>query len=190
MRRVSPVRQIYFPVVGLIVGVITALVLMAGGKRQGIIIIAASPGLPTSIANISGGLHLDGFMDMCDRFLNSRGLEARFWKLEEDSRVGSFPSSECVFFYWVSFALRCFSFSAYDGYGLWRVDFFRFVCLCCLCFSCARKEGLVVMIPKNTYRNLGSLSVIFVTRFEVIIFWAGGNIWYLPWHCSLALRCF
>ena len=77
----------YFPVVGLIIG----LILAGLNWLFGLI-------LPSSVANallivslviLSGALHLDGFVDTCDGIAGHKPVEAR-WKVMHDSRAGGF----------------------------------------------------------------------------------------------------
>ena len=77
----------YFPVVGLIIG----LILAGLNWLYGLI-------LPSSVANallivslviLSGALHLDGFVDTCDGIAGHKPVEAR-WKVMHDSRAGGF----------------------------------------------------------------------------------------------------
>ncbi len=77
---------VYFPVVGLMIGLV-----MAG--LSWLLNLA----LPSSVVNvlllvylvvITGGLHLDGFMDTCDG-LAGRSVEERL-RIMDDSRVGGF----------------------------------------------------------------------------------------------------
>jgi len=77
----------YFPVVGLIIG----LILVGLDWLFGLI-------LPSSVANalliislvvITGVLHLDGFVDTCDGIAGHKTAEDR-WRVMHDSRVGGF----------------------------------------------------------------------------------------------------
>lgn len=77
----------YFPVVGLIIGLILA------GLNWLFALI-----LPSSVANallivslviLSGALHLDGFVGTCDGIAGHRTVEAR-WKVMHDIRTGGF----------------------------------------------------------------------------------------------------
>ena len=65
--------SVFYPVVGLIVGFCAAVV-AALLKLTGCYSVAAVCALITAIC-ISGGIHLDGFMDMCDGIFASRGRE-------------------------------------------------------------------------------------------------------------------
>ncbi len=79
--------QAYFPVVGIIIGLILAGLSWLLGQV-----------LPSALANIllivalaviSGALHLDGFVDTCDGIAGHKTVEAR-WRVMRDSRAGGF----------------------------------------------------------------------------------------------------
>ncbi|MEG0874792.1 MAG: adenosylcobinamide-GDP ribazoletransferase [Clostridiales bacterium] len=153
---------IFYPVVGLIIGLITIGVI-ALLKLTGFYHIAAFAGLVTSIV-LSGGLHLDGFMDMCDGLLASRGPE-RALEIMKDSRVGSFSVIGVILLLFLKYLL-------YDALVvsplfifaiLAALTFSRFVQVCCLLlFTCARTEGLAVTVQKyvNKYALILGLVII------------------------------
>ncbi len=77
----------YFPVVGVIIGLILASLNWLLGLL-----------LPSSVVNallivclvvLSGALHLDGFVDTCDGVAGHKTVEER-WQVMHDSRAGSF----------------------------------------------------------------------------------------------------
>lgn len=77
----------YFPLVGLIIGLILAGLVWLFGLI-----------LPTAVANalllvatvvISGAMHLDGLADTCDGIAGHRTVEER-WQVMRDSRAGAF----------------------------------------------------------------------------------------------------
>ena len=79
--------QVYFPVVGIIIGLTLAGLSWLLGL-----------GLPPAVVNvllivwlvvISGGLHLDGFADTCDGIGGQKPVEARL-QVMRDSRIGGF----------------------------------------------------------------------------------------------------
>ena len=91
LRETSPKEvghsTVYFPVIGLIIGLILA------GLNWLLNLI-----LPSSIVNvllivslvlITGVLHLDGFIDTCDGIAGNKTPEER-WQVMHDSRAGSF----------------------------------------------------------------------------------------------------
>jgi adenosylcobinamide-GDP ribazoletransferase len=77
----------YFPVVGLIIG----LILAGLNWLFGFILPSsvASALLIVSLVILSGALHLDGFVDTCDGIGGHKPVEAR-WKVMHDSRAGGF----------------------------------------------------------------------------------------------------
>lgn len=85
---------IFFPVVGLIVGVAVAFV------DAGLMLIlppaVASVLTALSLAGFSGGLHMDGLADTADGFFSSRPRE-RILEIMKDSRIGAMGVMAIVF---------------------------------------------------------------------------------------------
>jgi len=77
----------YFPVVGLIIG----LILVGLNWLFGLILPSAVVNalLIVSLVVISGALHLDGFVDTCDGIAGHKPTEDR-WQVMHDSRAGGF----------------------------------------------------------------------------------------------------
>lgn len=77
----------YFPVVGLIIG----LILTGLNWLFGLILPPAvtSALLIVSLVVLSGALHLDGFADTCDGIAGHKSVEDR-WQVMHDSRAGGF----------------------------------------------------------------------------------------------------
>ncbi len=77
----------YFPVIGLIIGLILAGLnwllgpLLPSAVVNGLLIV--------SMVVISGALHLDGFVDTCDGIAGHKTVEER-WRVMHDSRAGAF----------------------------------------------------------------------------------------------------
>ena len=90
-REVSPEEAgrsiVYFPVVGVIIG----LILVGLSWLLGLLLPSAviSVLLVVSLAAISGALHLDGFVDTCDGVAGHKTVEER-WRVMQDSRAGAF----------------------------------------------------------------------------------------------------
>ena len=78
---------VYFPVVGIIIG----LILAGLSWLLGLILPPAVVNvlLIVCLAVISGALHLDGFVDTCDGIAGHKTVEAR-WQVMRDSRAGGF----------------------------------------------------------------------------------------------------
>lgn len=90
-REVSPEevgRSIgYFPVVGIIIGLILAGLNWLLGLLLPLAIVNVL--LIVCLVVISGALHLDGFIDTCDGIAGHKTVEER-WQIMHDSHVGSF----------------------------------------------------------------------------------------------------
>ena len=90
-REISPEEagrsMAYFPVVGIIIG----LILAGLNWLLGLILPSAVVNvlLIVSLVVISGALHLDGFVDTCDGIAGHKTIEER-WRVMHDSRVGAF----------------------------------------------------------------------------------------------------
>ncbi|WP_445010133.1 adenosylcobinamide-GDP ribazoletransferase [Vreelandella stevensii] len=84
-----------YPVVGLMVGALLACVALLLGQWQTPSLITALVLLSLWVA-ISGGLHLDGVMDLADA-LGSNQPVARRWEIMKDPVVGSFGMLALVF---------------------------------------------------------------------------------------------
>lgn len=140
--------SVFFPLVGLIVGAIVGLVTWLI-RLTDYTAVAAVCALITAVV-VSGGIHLDGFMDMCDGLFASRGRE-RALEIMKDSRVGSFSVLGVILLFLLKFVLyeaiipEWWFFVAILG----AFVFSRFMMICCiLCFPSARAEGLGVMVKR------------------------------------------
>ncbi len=90
-RKISP-REVgrslaYFPAVGAIIG----LILLGLNWVLGLLLPQALVNilLLVSLAIVSGGLHLDGFVDTCDGMVGHKTVRER-WRVMKDSRAGAF----------------------------------------------------------------------------------------------------
>jgi len=76
----------FFPLVGLVVGLVWAVVYYVGRHFLPSYVLAAV--LVVSHLVITGGLHVDGFMDTADGIFSGRSRE-RMLEIMKDSRVGA-----------------------------------------------------------------------------------------------------
>ena len=79
--------MMWFPLVGLIIGAVLAVLDFLLG-----LVLPALPGtalLLVAWVALTGGLHLDGFIDCCDGLLVAKPPESRL-EIMKDSRVGAF----------------------------------------------------------------------------------------------------
>jgi adenosylcobinamide-GDP ribazoletransferase len=105
----------YYPLVGALVGALLALGAALWGWAFGAGIAAALT-LVTWVL-LTGGLHLDGFMDACDGLLSHRSSEERL-RIMRDSHVGAWGMLGGVLALLVQFAALAQLFAQPDG-RLW-----------------------------------------------------------------------
>lgn len=152
--------SIFYPIVGVIVGLITGAVMYVLAITE-YFHIAAFGGLVISIV-LSGGLHLDGFMDMCDGLLASRGPE-RALEIMKDSRVGSFSVIGVFLLLMAKFLLydTLITSGGYIFVIVAGLTFSRFILICCLLlYPCARETGLGVTTKKYVSKKALALGVV------------------------------
>ncbi len=77
----------YFPLVGLLIGVLLSVFAFYAGPYLPSLVLAAL--IVVAQILLSGGLHLDGLMDSCDGLFSRREPEQQL-AIMSDSRVGSF----------------------------------------------------------------------------------------------------
>jgi adenosylcobinamide-GDP ribazoletransferase len=92
---------VYFPVVGLIIGLILAGVYFVLDLFLPRTISAAL--IMVGMVLINGALHIDGFIDTCDGLAGNKPAEER-WKVMKDSRVGAFGVVGAALLFMVQYA--------------------------------------------------------------------------------------
>ena len=102
----------YYPLVGALLGVLLALGAALWGSAFGPAVAAALT-LVTWVL-LTGGLHLDGFMDACDGLLSHRSTEERL-RIMRDSHVGAWGVLGGVLALLVQFAALVQIFALADG---------------------------------------------------------------------------
>lgn len=145
----------FFPLVGACTGVLTALWFLLCRHFE------IAPGLYGAVAAllpllVTGGIHMDGFMDTADA-LSSHALQERKLEILKDSHVGAFGVVYCA-----GYLLLCF--------GLWQQIYDRprmllmavsgyVLSRCCnalsiATFPTARNSGLVHTFHGNAHRRV------------------------------------
>ena len=87
--------SIFFPVVGLFIGIVQWLVYYILIKVLPINITAVFVVIIPIV--ITGGLHVDGLGDTCDGFFSLKGDKDKIIEVMKDSRVGTYASIAIVF---------------------------------------------------------------------------------------------
>ena len=170
---------VYFPVVGLLIGLALAglnwllgLFLPAGIVNA--LLIAA-------LVGISGALHLDGFVDTCDGLGGHKPAEKR-WEVMRDSRVGAFGVVGVVLLLLVKFAALNNIPPALFTAGLiimpvlsrWAMVYALFA------YSYARDEGLGKEIKQAVNRLRFSLATVLTLAIVIGAGWWQGIASYVP----------
>ncbi len=128
--------SIYFPVVGIIVGAISALSFIIA-KTFFSVEIAALFSIAVSIA-VTGGFHEDGFIDVCDGF-GGGWTKDRILSIMKDSRVGAFGAIGC-----------------------WVILSFKFLAL----LSIPESKTAAAMIIAHSLSRFTALSFVFTHKYS------------------------
>ncbi|ALM53073.1 adenosylcobinamide-GDP ribazoletransferase [Halomonas huangheensis] len=105
-----------YPLVGLLIGMLLwAVSAVLGALPEPLLALL----LVSLWVAISGGLHLDGLMDLADALGSNASLERR-WEIMKDSQVGSFAILALVFHLAWKLALVC-TLLASEASALWLV---------------------------------------------------------------------
>ena len=92
----------FYPVIGLIVGVIWYLVLRVLSLLGASTMVIAAITLITPFL-LTGMLHLDGYMDVCDALLSRRNKEEKL-RILKDPHTGAFAVISVVMLFVVNFS--------------------------------------------------------------------------------------
>ena len=116
---------------------LSLLGLFMGGLWYALALALIKLGIPAALSAgllavypfaISGGTHLDGFMDSCDAMKSGRSLEEK-QRILKDSHSGAFAIIGCAMIFVLSFAA---SLSLFPGTGAAGYDFLPLVLLPCV----------------------------------------------------------
>lgn len=180
---------LYFPIVGLIIGLLLSLssfclfFLPALVRAAAILIISVL---------ITGGIHLDGFADTCDGFYGNKPVE-KVLEIMGDSRIGAMGAIGIVSLLLLKFSVLA---SLQETY-LWRTLIVMSVfsrwsqCFACNAARYARKEGKAkYFIEHSRKRDLFiggiftlSLSLLLMRSKGFILFFLSIIPVYLFIHC-------
>jgi len=169
----------FFPVVGIIIGLILAgaywllIHILPPGVVSGILIIAG--------VVLSGGLHLDGFVDTCDGIGGHKDAQSR-WQVMHDSRSGAFGIIGVVCLLLVKYAslnsvpdnLIMAALLIMPVISRWTMVYAIFA------YPYARPSGLGKVIKQGVGRGRFALTTaITVTAVIGLARWAGIPLFYL-----------
>jgi len=92
----------FYPIIGLIVGIIWSLIYITMSYIKSPLIIK-SVVIMIAPFIISGMLHLDGYCDVCDAILSRRAKEEKL-RILKDSRIGAFAVICLIILFFMQFA--------------------------------------------------------------------------------------
>ncbi|MBI4187639.1 MAG: adenosylcobinamide-GDP ribazoletransferase [Chloroflexi bacterium] len=169
----------YFPVVGLIIGIILAGLSWLFHLFLPPMLVSAL--LILAMVGISGALHLDGFIDTCDGIAGHRGVEDR-WRVMHDSRVGAFGVVGVV----ILLLLKYVSLSSLPESWLtvtllvmpvvsrWAMVYALFA------YPYARPDGLGLAFKQGaTWQRFAVATLITLVTITALAWWAGDRYFYL-----------
>ncbi len=136
---------VWFPLVGLVVGAVVAGTAFGANALWQDRWIAASLALLVNLA-LTGGLHLDGFMDTADAFFSHRDRE-RMLEIMKDSRAGALGVASGVLLLLAKFAALSSLLAAGSRFALFALAAAPALgrtglVLAATCFPRARRDGL------------------------------------------------
>lgn len=163
----------YFPIIGMIIGSILALILLACGPLAlpvtGVIILITS-------AIITGALHLDGFADTCDGFYGIRSKE-EVLAIMRDPHIGAMGALGLILLLLLKFSLIISIPKPY----LWQALIFMCVfsrwsqAVACL-LPYMRTEGKAGLFTKYASRQGIIFAAIFTLFISYILFSLAGTL--------------
>ena len=166
----------YFPFVGTVMGAL-AWLCFQGGRLLGLSPLLLGAVLTALPLWISGGIHMDGYMDTRDA-LASCGDKEKKLAILKDSHTGAFAVMGCGLYLLLSFGAWC---AVKPGQGLLCVCLGYTVSrtlsgLSVLCFPKAKKSGsYVTMFAKRASKGRAVLFLALLLVLEgVLLLWLGG----------------
>jgi adenosylcobinamide-GDP ribazoletransferase len=170
---------VYFPVVGIIIGLVLA------GLNWLLSLI-----LPSAVVNalllvalvvITGALHVDGFMDTCDGLGGQQTPESR-WKIMSDSRVGGFGVVGAILLLLVKYAslnsvppaLMAATLVLMPMLGRWAMVYAIFA------YPYAKPSGLGVVFQQRAgWRRFNVATIVTLGIAMVLAWWMDTAYFYL-----------
>jgi len=160
----------FFPVVGLMIGGISALLTLGLGQLFPLPVTAV--GIVIILLMVSGGLHMDGLADTADGFFSSRPRE-RILEIMRDSHVGAMGVMAIV----LTLALKIAALACYTNTNIWVPALLmplagRVVLVLLTAFMpYARGEGLASPFYQGPAKLAATWGIVF---FTAVAWWLAG----------------
>lgn len=152
----------FFPVVGIICGAagMAWYMLCTTVNISAVLFAAVAVCIPLLI---TGGIHMDGYMDTVDAIASHQSRERKL-EILKDSHCGAFAIIYCGIYFALSFGL---------AYELYEMRLYTMICpgfvlsralsaICALNIPTARKDGMLVSYVRNTRRMPATAAMICV----------------------------
>lgn len=163
---------IFFPFIGAVTGLVLCGWWWLSACMEIGILLKSAVSLVIPVM-ISGGIHLDGFIDTLDA-LNSYQTRERKLEILKDSHIGAFALIGCCIYFILYFAALT-ELREFRSYLLLSVGFVLSRALSGLSlvlFPAARKEGLLYSFSSVAYRKItGIFLSILILACAAILFW-------------------
>ncbi|KJS87902.1 MAG: hypothetical protein JM58_02760 [Peptococcaceae bacterium BICA1-8] len=158
----------YFTLVGFITGILLYLTYKLGSILLPPMVVGAIIIIMQMI--ITGGIHLDGFMDTMDGLLSARPRE-KVLEIMKDSRVGAHSVTALVALLILKYSVIVSLPKSYAPVFLLVMPVLgRWMLLYCLAFfPYAKNEGLGKIFWQNTSKSYWYLSTIFIFLLFIIL---------------------
>jgi len=180
----------YFPVIGLIIGLILVGLNWLFGLLLPPMVVNAL--LVAFLAVISGAMHLDGFADTCDGLAGHKTVEER-WRVMRDSRAGAFGIVGVVIILLLKYValtsipegLMIMTLVLMPVISRWAMTYALFA------YSYARTDGLGETFKQGTtWPRFTMATVITVAVVAAIAQLIGLAILFLSWLVTVALAAY
>ena len=187
----------FFPWVGVVIGILTMLWGMLCNNLSIGKILYATVGAAIPLL-VTGGFHVDGFMDSMDAFHSYQSRERKL-EILKDSHIGAFSVIQLVFYYLVYVGAYS-EISSLRALAVVSTGFFLSRTLCgigVVTFKNAKKDGLLFLFSSKAHEKIVKISlyVQLILCFGVIVtlsLWAGMAViaGTLLTFCYYRYRCY
>lgn len=195
-----------FPLVGAVIGAAVAAAVLF--VRDGLLMSLCAVVFPVAV---TGGIHVDGFMDTCDALASHAGRERKL-AIMQDSHAGAFAVLGCVLYIFAQFVLALALWRRTDG-AVGRERLMPWLCVCAsfvlsrllsacsvAVFPAAKDSGLLRTFADAAARRFtAAWSVFWFVAFGAAMAWffgrygvaaAGAQAFAFVWYFLLARRHF
>jgi adenosylcobinamide-GDP ribazoletransferase len=187
----------FFPWVGAVIGFVTILWGMLCNSLFIGRVLYATIGAAIPLL-VTGGFHVDGFMDSMDAFHSYQSRERKL-EILKDSHIGAFSVIQLVFYYLVYVGAYS-EINSFRALSVVSAGFFLSRTLCgigAVTFKNAKKEGLLFLFSSKAHEKIVKISlyiqlVLCFAFMRVLSLWTGMAVIVgtMLTFCYYRYRCF